>query len=618
MRKPASASAAAPRPSAEEVSRFREGTNFRLHEWLGAHPAEGEGRRGVRFGLWAPEAAWVSVVGAFNSWSPRAHRLRLREDGSGVWEGFVPGIGPGEPYLFHLGSDARGEGRLQPDPLAFHRGTSPGPLREAAQSPAEPPFARFAPRRTPVVWSPRYPWKDEAWMRTRGERHSPRAPLCVYQVHLPSWRRVPEEAGGADGGSRRPAWREAAPWLERYLREMDFTHAAFLPCLEGPDSLFRPYGGQEAAREEAPGEGAPEHGAPEDLMELVDLLHGAGFGVLFRWNPSAFGLGIPEWGRGEVRSLLGSSALFWLESYHLDGLIVDGAASPAPSATPRALLHELAGAVREALPGALLVGGTAAEGLLFDLSWGAARMRELQDYLAVDPLFRKDHHHRLVSGFATAFAGKPLLPLAPAGEPARSVLASMPGDDWMKLANLRLLLGIQYAHPGKKLLFMGTEIGQWEAWGPGGSVSWHLLDLPAHRGVQRWVRELNELVRREPALHRGDFDPDGFEWVDDRDRLQSVIDFLRRAGGSGGMILVVANCTPVVRYNYRVGVPLGGTWRELLNSDAREYGGSGQGNFGRAEAAPLPFHGREWSLSLTLPPLGVLFFRPEAAAGAQA
>jgi len=622
-----------------DIYLFRRGEHFRLYRKLGAHLEEG----GARFAVWAPNASRVSVIGTFNDWDPSAHPLRPREDGSGIWEGFVEGVRKGDLYKYRVVSRYGGYTADKADPFAF--------------------FCEVPPGTASVVWDLEYEWGDGDWMRERKDRNSLSSPMSIYEVHLGSWRRVPEE------GNRFLTYRELARELPPYVEEMGFTHVEFLPVMEHP--FYRSWGYQ------ITGYFAPtsRYGTPQEFMGLVDALHRRGIGVILDWVPSHFpsdGHGLvffdgthlyehadprkgihPEWGscifnygRHEVRAFLISSALFWLDRYHADGLRIDAVASMLYLDYGRKegewvpneyggrenleaihFLRRLNEVVYGEYPDVQVIAEestawpmvtrpTYAGGLGFGLKWKMGWMHDTLRYFSLDPLFRKYHHDLLTFSMWYAYSENFVLPLShdEVTYGKGSLFGKMPGDVWQKFAHLRLLFGYMYGHPGKKLLFMGGEFGQWREWVHDESLEWHALQFEDHRGLQRWVRDLNHLYRREPALHELDFDPAGFEWVDFRDAEKSIISFLRR-GRRGPPLLVVCNFTPVPRYGYRIGVPAGGFWREVLNSDAREYGGSGQGNLGGVWADPIPWHGRPFSLSLTLPPLGCLYFRGPEGGG---
>ncbi len=618
---------------------FHEGSHFNLWEKLGAHPQTVDGIAGTRFGVWAPNAERVSVVGDFNRWHPGAHPMH-RRGASGVWECFVPGLGVGANYKYHV--ESRFEG---------YRADKTDPFGLSSETP---------PQTASIVADLSYVWGDSEWLARRKTRNALDAPIAIYEVHLGSWQRV------VDDGNRSLTYREIGPPLADYVLNLGFTHVEFLPLLEHP---FYGSWGYQATGFFCP---TSRYGPPQDLMFLIDYLHQRGIGVFLDWVPSHFptdehGLGYfdgthlyehadsrqgfhPDWksyifnyGRDEVRSFLISSALFWLEQYHVDGLRVDAVASMLYLDFSRepgewvanayggkenleaiAFLRRLNQEVYRAFPDTQTIAEdstawpmvsrpTYAGGLGFGLKWDMGWMHDTLEYLANDPVYRNYHHDTLTFRNVYAFSENYVLPLShdEVVHLKGSLLFRMPGDNWQKFANLRLLFGYQIAQPGKKLIFMGGEFGQWHEWNHEASLDWHLLEDPTHAGVQRWVKDLNEAYAREPALHELDVSPNGFEWVDRHDAQHSVISFLRKGLRAEDDVLVVLNFTPVPRVDYRVGIPSDGFWREFLNSDGIEYGGSGVGNLGGAEARPEPAHGRPYSLWLTLPPLGVLFLRQE-------
>ena len=630
-----------------DVYLFRQGRHFRLYQKLGAHLMSVKNVSGAHFSVWAPNARAVSVIGDFNGWRPGTHSLQARSDGCGIWEGFVPGVVAGAHYKYHLTSQNGKYSVEKADPFAVR---------------SEEP-----PRTASIVWSLDYTWGDDDWMQTRGEANALHAPMSIYEVHLGSWRRVPDQ------GNRSLSYRELAVHLTDYVRDMDFTHVEMMPVTEHP---FYGSWGYQTTGYFAP---TSRYGTPQDFMHLVDRLHQNKVGVILDWVPSHFPtdehglvyfdgtylfehadpkLGYhPEWnssifnyGRHEVRSILISSALFWLDKYHADGLRVDAVASMLYLDYARKhgewipneyggreniqavqFLRDLNEAVYRDFPGAQVIAEestawpmvsrpTYLGGLGFGLKWNMGWMHDTLNYFALDPIYRKYHHDQLTFSIWYAFNENFVLPFShdEVVHGKGSLLSRMPGDDWQKFANLRLLFGYQYAHPGKKLLFMGGEFGQWSEWNHDQSLDWHLLDHAPHRGAHRWLQDLNRFYRAEPALFQRDFDVGGFEWVDLHDWEQSVVSFLRKGDTPDETILVVCNFTPVPHANYRVGVPRGGFWREALNSDAVTYGGSGQGNLGGLEAAPVPSHGRYYSLSLNVPPLGVVFLKAPSDSDARA
>jgi 1,4-alpha-glucan branching enzyme len=621
---------------------FNEGTHFNLYDKLGAHVMTHEGVEGTYFAVWAPDAERVSVIGNFNDWDRGRHHLHPR-DQSGIWEGFLPGVGKGTLYKYHIQSRFHGYRVDKPDPFSV--------------------FNEIPPKTASIVWDLDYTWGDREWMEHRRSRNALDAPMSIYEVHLGSWMRVPEE------GNRSLSYRELGAKLAEYVQRMGFTHVEFLPIMDHP--FFGSWGYQTT------GYFAPSgcFGTPQDFMFLVDELHRHGIGVILDWVPSHFptdehGLGFfdgthlyehadarqgfhPDWstfvfnyGRNEVRSFLISSALFWLDRYHVDGLRVDAVASMLyldysrkegewiPNQYGGRENLEAIGFLRrmneeiyrrhpdvqtiaeESTAWPMVSKPTYLGGLGFGLKWDMGWMHDTLRYMALDPIHRKYHHNDLTFRMLYAFHENFVLPLShdEVVYGKGSLLGKMPGDAWQKFANLRALFGYMYAQAAKKLLFMGGEFGQWGEWAHDGSLEWHLLQFAPHAGLQKWVADLNRLYRSEPALHERDLDPSGFEWIDCSDAASSVISLLRRGKTSADIVLVACNFTPVPRPNYQVGAPRGGFWRELANSDAVEYGGGGWGNFGGVEAAPLPLHGRPYSLTLTLPPLAVVFLKSEGRA----
>jgi 1,4-alpha-glucan branching enzyme len=625
-----------------DIYLFREGSHFRLYEKLGAHVTTVNGATGVYFAVWAPNAREVTVIGDFNGWQVDSHPLCPRKDDSGIWEGFIPGVTPGACYKYHLLS-RQGNYRVQKtDPFATR--------------------TEVPPRTASIVWGLEHEWSDSQWMQERGRANALNAPMAAYEVHAGSWRRVPHDA------NRSLSYRELATQLADYAHDMNFTHVEFLPLTEHP---FYGSWGYQTTGYFAP---TARYGTPQDFMHLIDRLHQRGVGVILDWVPSHFptdehGLVYfdgtylfehadpkrgyhPEWnssifnyGRHEVRSLLISSALFWLDRYHIDGLRVDAVASMLYLDYARSagewipneyggneniqaihFLRDLNEAVYRDYPDTQTIAEestawpmvsrpTYLGGLGFGMKWNMGWMHDTLNYFALDPVYRKYHHDQLTFSIWYAFHENFVLPFShdEVVHGKGSLLGRMPGDDWQKFANLRLMFGYMYAHPGKKLLFMGGEFGQWREWNHDQSLDWHLLEYAPHQGMQRWLQDLNRMYRSEPALYQRDFDMNGFEWADLHDWEHSIISFFRKGENPDDLMLIVCNFTPVPHANYRVGVPRSGFWSEVLNSDAVTYGGSGQGNLGGMEAGPVPAHGRYHSISLTLPPLGVVYFKAPRA-----
>ncbi|MBI3128540.1 MAG: 1,4-alpha-glucan branching protein GlgB [Candidatus Tectomicrobia bacterium] len=622
----------------DDVYLFNEGTHFHLYEKLGSHPARREGADGTHFAVWAPNAEAVSVLGNFNGWT--AGRHPLRPSSSGVWEGFIPGVGKGETYKYQVNSRFLGFREQKADPFALR--------------------TEVPPQTASVVWDLDYAWGDEDWMRKRRAFNNRKSPISIYEVHLGSWMRVPGE------GYRSLSYRELAHRLAEHVTRLGFTHVEFLPVMEHP--FFGSWGYQTTSYF-AP---SARYGAPQDFMYLVDHLHQNGIGVILDWVPSHFpadGHGLayfdgthlyehgdprqgfhPDWqsfifnyGRNEVRAFLISSALFWLERYHADGLRVDAVASMLYLDYSRKegewIPNEYGGReniqaihflrrlneeiyrrhpdvqtyAEESTAWPMVSRPAYVGGLGFGMKWDMGWMHDTLRYMRKEPIHRRFHHNDLTFRMIYAFNENFVLPLShdEVVHGKGSLWGIMPGDDWQKAANLRLLYGLMHAHPGKKLLFMGGEFGQYGEWNHDATVEWDHMDLPFQSGILRWVSELNRLHREEPALHTIDFDPEGFEWIDGGDSDQSVLSFLRKGEAGHPPVAAVFNFTPVPRAPYRIGVPRGGFWREIANSDAEFFGGGGMGNMGGLAAEESPAHGRPYSLRLTLPPLAAVFFRGE-------
>ncbi len=619
----------------QDIYLFREGTHGRLYTELGAHAtADGSG---VHFAVWAPNASDVSVIGDWNGWNADSHRLAPRGDHSGIWEGTVPGVQDGQAYKYRITSHVGGYRVEKADPYAT--------------------FCELPPATASRVWNLDYAWQDSAWMSSRGARNGLAAPMSIYELHVGSWRRK---------NGNFLTYRELAHELAAYLNETGFTHVELMPITEHP---FYGSWGYQTTGYFAP---TARYGTPQDLMYFVDHLHAHGIGVILDWVPSHFpadqhGLVYfdgthlyehadarqgfhPEWnsaifnfGRNEVRSFLVSSALFWFDKYHIDGLRVDAVASMLYLDYARKegewipnqfggrenlqaidFLRILNQAVYRDYPDATMIAEestawpmvsrpTHIGGLGFGLKWNMGWMHDTLAYMQTDPIYRKYHHGELTFSLIYAFNENFVLPLShdEVVYGKGSLIGKMPGDDWQKFANLRALYGYMWAHPGKKLLFMGGEFGQRREWTHEGELEWWVSGLPEHAGVKRLIGDLNRVYRREPALHEVDFSPAGFEWVDVGNAGMSIIAFLRKSAGDGAPLLVVCNFTPLPRANFLVGVPERGLWREVINTDAQDYGGAGWGNLGAVESVPVTAHGRVESLNLTLPPLSTLVLRWE-------
>jgi len=617
-----------------------EGTHYKKYEKLGAHLREVNGVRGVAFAVWAPNACRVSVVGDFNHWDGRRHPMRVR-GGSGVWELFIPGLDEGETYKYEIKSRDHDYVALRADPFAF--------------------FAELRPSTASRVHDIHdYPWNDREWLAERDRRQSLNAPMSIYEVHLGSWMRGEDD--------RMLTYRELAERLVDYVERMGFTHIELMPVMEHP--LDESWGYQ------VTGYFAPtsRHGQPEDFMFFVDCCHQHGIGVILDWVPAHFpgdahglayfdgtflydhadprrgehqdwGTRVFNYGRTEVGSFLLNSALFWLDKYHVDGLRVDAVASMLYLDYSRkpgewvpnvyggnedldaiAFIKRFNEVVHGLHPGVLTIAEestawtgvsrpTYLGGLGFSLKWNMGWMHDMLVYFSKDPVHRKYHHNNLTFSLLYAFTENFILVLShdEVVHGKASLLSKMPGDTWQKFASLRSLYAFMYAHPGKKMLFMGGEFGQWIEWNCNQSLDWQLLEYEPHRKLQQLVADLNRLSRATPALYQVDFDHTGFEWIDFHDADNCVISFVRRGRAREEHVIVVCNFTPVPRFGYRVGVPEGCFYREVLNTDATAYGGSGIINAPGQQAMYQPWHNQPFCLELTLPPLGVVIFKPELA-----
>ncbi len=617
-----------------------EGNHFRSYEKLGAHLTELDGKPGVRFAVWAPNARSVSVIGDFNGWNRDSNPMRCRGE-SGIWEAFVPDIGQGEIYKYFIRSQYNDYEAEKADPYGF--------------------AAEVRPRTASKVWSlDGYEWGDQEWMATRGPKHRRDAPMSTYEVHLGSWQRAPESNGWL-------TYVDIAPRLASYCQEMGFTHVELMPPTEHP---FDGSWGYQTVGYFAP---TSRFGTPQEFMQFVDTLHKAGIGVIMDWVPAHFphdphGLVYfdgthlyehadprqgrhPHWdtmifnyGRREVANFLIGNALFWLEQYHIDGFRVDAVASmlyldygrDAGDWVPNQYGgHENIDAINfvrrlneriyaehpdvitvaeESTSWSMVSQPTYLGGLGFGYKWNMGWMNDILSYFSKDPIHRQYHQNSITFSMLYAFSENFVLPFShdEVVHGKGSMLNKMPGDDWQKFANLRALYAYMFGHPGKKLMFMGCEFGQWREWTHEESLDWHLLEAAPHQGLHQLVRDLNSLLRDQPALYELDADWQGFEWIDCNDNHSNVISFIRNGTDPDEKLIFVCNFSPAVRHEYKVGAPTSGHWLEVLNTDSAIYGGSDVGNAGAVEAVEQTTHGRPATLSLTLPPLGVLVLKHES------
>jgi len=616
-----------------DIHLFRSGKHFKLYEKLGAHLATFKKQEGTYFAVWAPNARSVSVIGNFNYWNNNDHKLTPRWDESGIWEGFFPGIGKGEVYKYAIHSNT-GEYLEKADPFAF--------------------YAEVAPNTASIIWDHNYQWKDKVWLNERKKQADKVKPYSVYEVHIGSWKRK------FDDGNRSLSYKELASELVNYVKDAGFTHVEFLPVMEHP--FFGSWGYQ------LTGYFAPtsRFGAPQEFMELVDAFHDAEIGVILDWVPSHFpgdahglynfdGTNLyehadprkgfhPDWssyiynyGRNEVRSFLISNALFWIDVYHADGLRVDAVASMLYLDYSRkegewipnehggnenleaiSFLKEFNEVVYGNHPDVITIAEestawpgvskpTYLGGLGFGQKWMMGWMHDTLSYFKQDPIHRKYHQNEITFSVMYAFTENFMLPLShdEVVHGKGSLLGRMPGDEWKKFANLRLMFSYMFTHPGTKLLFMGGEFGQSSEWNHDQSLDWYLLDYAPHQGILTLIKDLNHLYKTEPACYEFPFDEKGFEWVDYSDHENSVMIFMRKGKQREDALMVVCNFTPETRQLYRIGVPYRGTWTEIFNSDNVKYWGSGVLNPGLLYTTPVKYHNRDYSVSITLPPLGI-------------
>ncbi|WP_159522743.1 1,4-alpha-glucan branching protein GlgB [Sunxiuqinia indica] len=623
-----------------DIYLFREGKHFSLHKKLGAHIITHEKTKGTFFAVWAPNAKSVSVIGDFNGWNRESHHLKLREDESGIWQGFIPFVGKGEAYKYFISSKYDDYKVEKTDPF----GT----------------YSEEPPKTASVVWDYGHDWEDASWMEKRKKNNALDSPFSVYEVQLESWRRKPEE-------DMRPLnYQELAEELSAYVKEQGYTHIELLPVTEYP---FSGSWGYQVVGFFAP---TSRFGTPDEFMHFVDVMHQNDIGVIIDWVPSHFpgdqhGLHFfdgtylfehqdprkgyhPDWssyifnyGRSEIRNFLISSAHSWLENFHVDGIRVDAVASMLYLDYSRkegewipnehggrenleaiSFLRDLNESIYTSFPDVQTIAEESTAwpmvtrpvytgGLGFGMKWNMGWMHDTLGYFQREPIHRSYHHNQMTFSIMYAFNENFMLSLShdEVVHGKGSLIEKMPGDVWQKFANLRAMFGFMFGHPGKKLHFMGMEIGQWKEWNYKTSLDWHLLDYDTHSGLQFFMKDLNSVYKRHPALYEQDFTPDGFKWIDANDSTNSILSFVRYDKERKQHVLVVANFTPVPQYNYRIGVPDDTKWVEILNSDATQYGGSGMGNFGGVEANPVAYHGEEQSINIMIPPLGVVYFTQE-------
>ncbi|MBT7816362.1 MAG: 1,4-alpha-glucan branching protein GlgB [Polaribacter sp.] len=620
-----------------DIHLFQAGKHYRLYEKFGSHITTVDGIKGTYFAVWAPSAKSVAVIGDFNFWLEGEHHLNVRWDGSGIWEGFIPEVSKGSIYKYKIRSSNNDITTEKADPFARR--------------------CEHPPKTASVVWEDEYAWKDKKWMKNRKKNNALDAPFSVYEVHLGSWKKQIEE-------NRFLSYRELAEELVDYVEEMNFTHVEFMPIMEYP---YDPSWGYQLTGYFAP---TSRFGYPDEFKYLVDKFHEKGIGVLLDWVPSHFpsddhGLGffdgshlyehpdrrkgyhqdwkslIFNYGRNEIKAFLISNAIFWLDQYHADGLRVDAVASMLFLDYSREegqwepnefggrenldaidFIKEMNVAVYEAFPDVQTIAEESTSfpqvsrpiydgGLGFGMKWMMGWMHDTLDYFAKEPVYRKHHQNDLTFSLNYAFTENFMLPLShdEVVYGKKSIVDKMPGDEWQKFGNLRLLYGFMYTHPGAKLLFQGGEFGQTSEWNFNGSLDWHLLNFDVHKGAQNLVKDLNKLYKKEPALHQKQFSPEGFEWIDHGDHENSVMSYLRKGINEKDNIIVVLNLTPVPREHYRIGLPKAGALTAIFNSDAIKYNGSGKFKNKKITSDQKAWNARENSIELNLPPLGMMVYK---------
>ena len=620
-----------------DINLFQAGKHYRLYEKFGSHIITVDGVEGTYFAVWAPSAKSVAVIGDFNFWLEGEHHLNVRWDGSGIWEGFIPNIGKGTVYKYKIRSANNNVTTEKADPFARR--------------------CEHPPKTASEVWEDDYSWNDKKWMKNRKKNNALDAPYSVYEVHLGSWKKQIEE-------NRFLSYRELAEDLVNYVEEMNFTHVEFMPIMEYP---YDPSWGYQLTGYFAP---TSRFGFPDDFKYLVDKFHEKGIGVLLDWVPSHFpsddhGLGyfdgshlyehpdrrkgyhqdwkslIFNYGRNEIKAFLISNAIFWLDQYHADGLRVDAVASMLFLDYSReegewepnefggrenleaiAFIKEMNAAVYEAFPDVQTIAEESTSfpqvskpiydgGLGFGMKWMMGWMHDTLDYFSKEPVYRKHHQNELTFSLNYAFTENFMLPLShdEVVYGKKSIVNKMPGDEWQKFANLRLLYSLMYTHPGTKLLFQGGEFGQTSEWNFNGSLDWHLLEYNVHKGAQTLVKDLNKLYKKEPALHQKQFSAEGFEWIDHGDHENSVMSYIRKGVNEKDNVVIILNLTPVPRENYRIGLPKAGSLKEVFNSDAVKYNGTGNFKNKKLTSNQKEWNGRKNSIELDLPPLGMIAYK---------
>ena len=620
-----------------DINLFKAGKHYRLYEKFGSHITTLDGEEGTYFAVWAPSAKAVSVTGDFNFWLEGDHHLNVRWDGSGIWEGFIPNVKKGSVYKYKIQSSENDAITEKADPFARR--------------------CEHPPKTASVVWEDEYKWQDKKWMKNRKKNNALDAPFSVYEVHLGSWKKQIEE-------NRFLSYNELAEELVNYVADMNFTHVEFMPIMEYP---YDPSWGYQLTGYFAP---TSRFGYPDEFKFLVDKFHEKGIGVLLDWVPSHFpsddhGLGyfdgshlyehpdrrkgyhqdwkslIFNYGRNEIKAFLISNAIFWLDQYHADGLRVDAVASMLFLDYSRdegqwepnifggneyleaiEFIKEMNAAVYEAFPDVQTIAEESTSfpkvskpiydgGLGFGMKWMMGWMHDTLDYFAKEPVYRKHHQNDLTFSLNYAFTENFMLPLShdEVVYGKKSIVSKMPGDEWQKFGNLRLMYSLMYTHPGTKLLFQGGEFGQTSEWNFNGSLDWHLLEYDVHKGAQSLVRDLNKLYKKEPALHQKQFSHEGFEWIDHGDHQNSVMSYIRKGNDEKDNVIVVLNLTPVPRECYRIGLPKAGALKEIFNSDAKNYNGTGDFNNKSLKSDEKEWNNRKNSIELSLPPLGMLAFK---------